>query len=68
MRAAQQRAHRRLFCSLLQVRLWELPTFAERGELSAVHDARALVAGGPGLIVSGDKHGTVKMWKWKPPA
>eukprot|EP00208_Stichococcus_sp_RCC1054_P002296 CAMPEP_0206138416 /NCGR_PEP_ID=MMETSP1473-20131121/3309_1 /ASSEMBLY_ACC=CAM_ASM_001109 /TAXON_ID=1461547 /ORGANISM="Stichococcus sp, Strain RCC1054" /LENGTH=420 /DNA_ID=CAMNT_0053531851 /DNA_START=427 /DNA_END=1689 /DNA_ORIENTATION=+ len=50
------------------VRLWELPTFAERGELSAVHDARALVAGGPaGLIVTGDKHGTVKVWKWKPP-
>ncbi len=51
------------------MRLWELPTFAERGELSAVHDARALVAGGPaGLIVTGDKHGTVKVWKWRPPA
>lgn len=55
-------------CTGTQVRLWELPTFAERGELSAVHDARALVAGGPaGLIVTGDKHGTVKVWKWKPP-
>jgi len=44
------------------VRLWELPTFAERGELSAVHDARALTAGSAaGLLVSGDKHGAVKV-------
>lgn len=46
------------------VRLWELPTFAERGELNSVHDARALTTGGPGYIVTGDKHGTVKMWQW----
>ena len=44
------------------MRLWELPTFAERGELSAVHDARALTAGSAaGLLVSGDKHGAVKV-------
>jgi hypothetical protein len=30
-----------------------------------VHDARALTAGGAGLIVTGDKHGTVKVWQWK---
>lgn len=47
------------------IRLWELPTFAERGELSAVHDARTLVAGDPGVILTGDRHGTIKMWKWK---
>ena len=44
------------------MRLWELPTFSERGELSAVHDARALTAGSAaGLLVSGDKHGAVKV-------
>lgn len=44
------------------VRLWELPSFAERGELSAVRDARALGAGSAaGLLVSGDKFGVVKV-------
>ena len=44
------------------VRLWELPTFAERGELSAVRDARALgAASAAGLLVSGDKFGVVKV-------
>lgn len=44
------------------VRLWELPSFAERGELSAVKDARALGAGSAaGLLVSGDKYGVVKV-------
>ena len=44
------------------VRLWELPTFAERGELSAVRDARALgAASATGLLVSGDKFGVVKV-------
>lgn len=46
------------------VRLWELPTFADRGELRAA-DARALAAGLAGLIFTGDRGGTLKVWRWK---
>ena len=42
------------------MRLWDLPTFTERGELSAVKDARAIASGG-GLLVSGDKYGAAKV-------
>lgn len=42
------------------MRLWDLPTFTERGELTAVKDARAIASGG-GLLVSGDKYGAAKV-------
>jgi WD40 repeat protein len=51
------------------VRLWELPSFAERGCLGGVLDARALAAspGGPGggFVAVGDKKGLVKLWRWQ---
>jgi F-box/WD-40 domain protein 7 len=51
------------------VRLWELPSFAERGCLGGVLDARALAAtpGGPGggVVAVGDKKGLVKLWRWQ---
>lgn len=50
------------------VRLWDLPSFGERGRLPSVRDARALAAGPGGLLVSGDKFGNIKAWRWKPAA
>ena len=47
------------------VRLFELPTFTDRGQLPGVKDARALANGPGGLLVSGDKFGLVKVWRWK---
>ena len=48
------------------IRLWELPTFAERGALCDVNNARAMVGFPPGrLLISGDEHGRVKVWRWK---
>jgi hypothetical protein len=48
------------------VRLWELPSFAERGALADVSNVRAM-AGFPAgrLMVSGDEHGRVRVWRWK---
>ena len=51
------------------IRLWELPTFAERGTLGDVNNARAMAGFVAGrLLVSGDEHGRVKVWRWKDPA
>lgn len=47
------------------VRLWDLPSFGERGHLPSVRDARALAAGPGGLLISGDKFGNIKAWRWK---
>lgn len=48
------------------IKLFELPTFAERGLLSDVHNVRSM-AGFPAgrLMMSGDEHGRVKVWRWK---
>lgn len=46
------------------VRLYELPTFADRGTLADVANARAL-AGGGGVLFSGDERGHVRVWRWK---
>ena len=48
-----------------QVRLWELPSFAEKGALGGVVDARALAASPGGVVAVGDKRGNVKVWRWK---
>ncbi|KAK9805382.1 hypothetical protein WJX73_009214 [Symbiochloris irregularis] len=49
------------------VRLWELPSFADRGQLRA-SDPRALGAGFAGMLFSGDMQGNLKAWRWKPAA
>jgi len=46
------------------VRLWELPSFAERGVLGGVTDARALAAAPGGVVAVGDKRAAVKLWRW----
>ena len=48
-----------------QVRLWELPSFAEKGSLGGVADARALAFSPGGLVIVGDKRGVAKVWRWK---
>jgi hypothetical protein len=48
------------------IRLWELPSFVERGALCDVNNARAVAGFAPGrLLLSGDEHGRVKVWRWK---
>lgn len=50
------------------MRLWELPSFAERGALCDVNNARAMAGFAAGrLVVSGDEHGRVKVWRWVDP-
>lgn len=46
-------------------RLWELPSFAERGHLNQMRDARAMTIGPDGLIFSGDAIGVIKVWRWR---
>lgn len=47
------------------IRMHGLPDFEDRGQLSAIKDARALAAIPGGLIVVGDAAGTVKTWQWR---
>lgn len=47
------------------VRLFDLPSFAERGSLPSMRDARAMTAVPGDILVAGDMHGTVKVWRWK---
>lgn len=47
------------------VRVWDVPSFAERGVLGGVTDARAVAATAGGVVVVGDKRSTVKVWRWK---
>jgi len=46
------------------VRLYDLPTFSERGQLFSREEVRALQVGPGGLLFSGDSRGTVKVWRW----
>lgn len=47
------------------IKLFELPTFTERGELGGVTNSRAMAGFAPGrLMMSGDEHGRVKIWRW----
>eukprot|EP00884_Botryococcus_braunii_P003658 jgi/Botrbrau1/13293/Bobra.27_2s0013.1 len=46
------------------VRLYDLPSFSDRGHLPGVVKGRALTAAGR-VLISGDQKGVVKMWQWK---
>lgn len=51
------------------VRLYDLPTFTERGQLFSKEEVRALQVGPNYLVFSGDSSGEVKVWSWvEPPA
>ena len=47
------------------IRIHGLPDFEDRGQLSAMKDARALAAVPGSVIVAGDAAGTVKTWQWR---
>eukprot|EP00850_Spirogloea_muscicola_P015164 SM000114S24127 [mRNA] locus=s114:97755:100785:+ [translate_table: standard] len=49
------------------VRLYDLPTFNERGALFTLEEVRALHVGPGGIMFSGDSHGDVKVWRWTTP-
>lgn len=46
------------------VRLYDLPTFTERGQLFSREEVRALQVGLNNLVFSGDSRGDVKVWSW----
>lgn len=55
-----------LFCSCNDntVRLYDLPSFAERGKIFAKEEVRAIQIGPGGLFFTGDGAGELKVWKW----
>ncbi|KAJ1392573.1 Zinc finger, CCCH-type [Sesbania bispinosa] len=55
-----------LFCSCRDnsVRLYELPSFLERGRLFAKREVRSIEIGSGGLFFTGDGTGLVMVWKW----
>ncbi|KAJ7962288.1 Zinc finger CCCH domain-containing protein [Quillaja saponaria] len=55
-----------LFCSCNDnsVRLYELPSFTERGRLFAKQEVRSIEIGPGGLFFTGDRTGALMVWKW----
>lgn len=49
------------------MRLFNLPSFQERSSLPQMRDSRAIAAVPGDILVAGDVHGTVKVWRWKAP-
>ena len=48
------------------IKLYELPTFADRGTLTHVNNPRAMASCPQAqLLFAGDETGKVKCWKWK---
>ncbi|GAB4858664.1 Zinc finger CCCH domain-containing protein 48 [Ancistrocladus abbreviatus] len=46
------------------VRLYDLPSFLERGKIFAKQEIRSIQIGPGGLFFTGDGSGQVKIWKW----
>ncbi|GLT94889.1 hypothetical protein SLE2022_126030 [Rubroshorea leprosula] len=55
-----------LLCSLKDnsVRVYQLPSFAEKGRISSIKEVKAMKTGPGGLFFTGDGTGTVAVWKW----
>ncbi|MED6173908.1 hypothetical protein PIB30_064123 [Stylosanthes scabra] len=55
-----------LFCSCKDnsVRMYELPTFLERGRLFTRQEVRSFEIGPGGLLFTGDGTGLLNVWKW----
>eukprot|EP00898_Chlorokybus_atmophyticus_P004148 jgi/Chlat1/4734/Chrsp30S04764 len=47
-------------------RLWELPSFADRGSVYTLAEVRALGVGPAGTFFTGDSSGALKVWRWLP--
>ncbi|XP_010555647.1 PREDICTED: zinc finger CCCH domain-containing protein 48 [Tarenaya hassleriana] len=52
-------------CNDNSLRLYDLPSFAERGKIFAKEEIRSIEIGPGGLFFTGDGSGQVKVWKWK---
>ncbi|KAJ6794030.1 zinc finger CCCH domain-containing protein 17-like [Iris pallida] len=55
-----------IFCSCNDncVRLYDLPSFSERGKIFAKEEVRAIHTGPGGLFFTGEGTGELKVWKW----
>ncbi|XP_031382859.1 zinc finger CCCH domain-containing protein 48 [Punica granatum] len=51
-------------CNDNSVRVYDLPSFSERGKIFAKQEVRAIQAGPGGIFFTGDGTGQVKVWKW----
>lgn len=51
-------------CNDDTVRLYDLPTFRERGRIFSKQEVRAIAIGPEGLFFTGDATGELKVWKW----
>ncbi|XP_077234953.1 transducin/WD40 repeat-like superfamily protein [Tasmannia lanceolata] len=51
-------------CNDNTVRLYDLPSFTERGKIFSKEEVRAIQIGPGGLFFSGDGTGELKVWKW----
>lgn len=51
-------------CNDNSVRLYDLPSFRERGRLFSRNEVRAFQIGSGGLFFTGDGKGELKVWKW----
>ncbi|GMH09048.1 hypothetical protein Nepgr_010888 [Nepenthes gracilis] len=58
-------------CNDNSVRLYDLPSFSERGKIFSKQEIRAIQIGPGGLFFTGDGSGQVRVWNWSaaaPPA
>ncbi|KAL0371647.1 UNVERIFIED_CONTAM: Zinc finger CCCH domain-containing protein 48 [Sesamum calycinum] len=55
-----------LFCSCNDhcIRVYDLPSFSERGKIFSKKEVRSIQIGPGGLFFTGDGSGQVKVWKW----
>ncbi|GLJ54865.1 hypothetical protein SUGI_1178220 [Cryptomeria japonica] len=51
-------------CNDNSVRLYDLPSFSERGKIISKMEVRAFQVGPGGLFFTGDGMGELKVWKW----
>ncbi|XP_044467491.1 zinc finger CCCH domain-containing protein 48-like isoform X1 [Mangifera indica] len=51
-------------CNDNSVRLYDLPSFSERGKIFAKQEIRSIQVGPGGLFFTGDGTGQVKVWQW----
>ncbi|TQD80574.1 hypothetical protein C1H46_033878 [Malus baccata] len=55
-------------CNDNTVRIYDLPSFSERGKIFSKQEIRSIQVGPGGLFFTGDGTGQVKVWKWTEPA
>ncbi|KGN59738.1 zinc finger CCCH domain-containing protein 48 [Cucumis sativus] len=51
-------------CNDNSVRLYDLPSFSERGKIYSKEEIRSIQAGPGGIFFTGDGTGQVKVWTW----